>query len=380
MRARGVIVAVVAALALAGGSAREAASRTATCDGASATINQAENVASTTVTLTASLHNQGCNVAFVFYLLGPNGTITTPEYHPPAQADGKIALPASGLEPGTTYLVKGRLWDRLGDWPVYDPNTGEVTFRTLARLDVFKRGQGTVVSTPAAIDCGAICGVDLPVGGGLSLTATPDPGYRFGHWEGDACSGAAPTCAAWVTTWTRTTAVFDQASLVTVTRSGTGSGSVASTPAGLACGAACSATFDPGRSLSLTATADAGSRFAGWSGACTGADATCTFTPGVGAASVDAAFVKLATLTVRRRGRGIVRDEAGKIACGVTCVATVDDGSSTTLRAKPSRGYRFAGWTGACTGKTLVCSVRVSGPTAVGATFKAKPRKKKPKR
>src|SRR5205807_1861700 len=72
MRARILLLVFAATLVLVGGSARDAQSRSATCDGAYATINQVEAVASTSVTLTAFLHNQGCNVTFVFYLIGPN--------------------------------------------------------------------------------------------------------------------------------------------------------------------------------------------------------------------------------------------------------------------------------------------------------------------
>jgi hypothetical protein len=218
--------------------------------------------------------------------------------------------------------------------------------------------------------------MDLPIGGGVELRATPGPGYRFGHWEGDACVGAGPVCTAWVTSWVRTTAVFDQASLVTVTRTGSGSGSVSSSPAGVTCGAGCSATFDPGQKVTLTASPDAGSRFAGWSGACAGSAPACTLEATVGAQSVQATFVKLAMLTVHRTGRGRIRDEAGRINCGATCTATVDDGSTTTLRAKPARGFRFVRWGGACSGKTLTCTLTVSGSEDVTATFK----KKKPRR
>jgi hypothetical protein len=60
-----------------------------------------------------------------------------------------------------------------------------------------------------------------------------------------------------------------------VNKSGTGSGTVSSSPAGISCGATCSASFASGASVTLTATAAAGSTFAGWGGACSGT-AACT--------------------------------------------------------------------------------------------------------
>src|SRR5205823_13765908 len=63
---------------------------------------------------------------------------------------------------------------------------------------------------------------------------------------------------------------------LTVTRAGTGSGSVKSSPAGIGCGATCSASFAQGTSVTLTETPATGSRFTGWSGACLGTGKTCT--------------------------------------------------------------------------------------------------------
>src|SRR5512139_4336360 len=57
---------------------------------------------------------------------------------------------------------------------------------------------------------------------------------------------------------------------VTVGKTGTGSGAVASSPSGIDCGSACSASIAGGTSLALSATSAAGSTFSGWSGACTG--------------------------------------------------------------------------------------------------------------
>lgn len=60
---------------------------------------------------------------------------------------------------------------------------------------------------------------------------------------------------------------------LSVMKSGTGSGSVTSQPSGIACGSTCVADFAMSETVTLTATPEAGSEFAGWSGACTGSAA-----------------------------------------------------------------------------------------------------------
>ncbi len=57
---------------------------------------------------------------------------------------------------------------------------------------------------------------------------------------------------------------------VEVTRAGSGRGRVISDPGGLDCGNTCLAWFDPDTVITLTAEPEAGSQFAGWSGAATG--------------------------------------------------------------------------------------------------------------
>jgi List-Bact-rpt repeat protein/putative Ig domain-containing protein len=78
---------------------------------------------------------------------------------------------------------------------------------------------------------------------------------------------------------------------LTVTMAGTGGGSAASSPVGIACPTTCGATFKSGTVVTLYATPDAGSAFAGWSGACTGTG-TCTLTMNA-AKSVTATFALL---------------------------------------------------------------------------------------
>jgi len=57
---------------------------------------------------------------------------------------------------------------------------------------------------------------------------------------------------------------------VSVSRAGTGTGTVTSNPVGISCGAACSFQWWGGTTVLLSAAPARGSAFAGWSGACTG--------------------------------------------------------------------------------------------------------------
>ncbi|MBL8249908.1 MAG: S8 family serine peptidase [Candidatus Competibacter sp.] len=75
---------------------------------------------------------------------------------------------------------------------------------------------------------------------------------------------------------------------LTLVKSGAGSGKVSSSPAGIDCGAICSANFTPGATVVLTAQPAADSVFSGWGGACVGTG-NCTVNMDA-AKSVTAAF------------------------------------------------------------------------------------------
>jgi hypothetical protein len=71
--------------------------------------------------------------------------------------------------------------------------------------------------------------------------------------------------------------IFTLKPRLTVVKVGTGSGTVTSTPGGIACGPDCSEGYASGTSVTLKATVATGSRFRGWSGGgCKGAAASCT--------------------------------------------------------------------------------------------------------
>src|SRR5207302_1030056 len=126
------------------------------------------------------------------------------------------------------------------------------------------------------------------------------------------------------------------------------------------CPGACTATYNSGVSVTLTAAPASGSTFAGWSGSCTGTGA-CTVTMS-GARAVTATFnVQQFALTVSEGGTGggSVTSSDGLISCPGTCTATYNSGVSVTLTAAPASGSTFAGWSGSCTG-TGACTVTMS--------------------
>ena len=89
----------------------------------------------------------------------------------------------------------------------------------------------------------------------------------------------------------------DSSYALTVKKSGSGTGTVSSSPAGINCGATCAASFASGTSVTLTAAAGTGSTFTGWSGGgCSGAAATCTVVL-TAATGVTATFSLPATCT-----------------------------------------------------------------------------------
>jgi lysophospholipase L1-like esterase len=157
---------------------------------------------------------------------------------------------------------------------------------------------------------------------------------------------------------------------LTVAKSGSGAGTVTSTPAGINCGATCSASYASGTSVTLTAATASGSTFAGWSGACTGTGA-CTVSM-TAARAVTATFNTSTSfpLSVTRMGTGtgaVTSNPAG-ISCGSTCTANYASGTSVTLTALPASNSTFGGWSGACTG-TGTCVVSMTQARSVTATF-----------
>lgn len=55
------------------------------------------------------------------------------------------------------------------------------------------RGKGTISSDPTGLQCGSSCDYKFTKNTKITLTATPEEGYRFKSWSG-ACTGKKPVC------------------------------------------------------------------------------------------------------------------------------------------------------------------------------------------
>ena len=141
-----------------------------------------------------------------------------------------------------------------------------------------------------------------------------------------------------------------------------------SSPSNFNCGRGCSFEVDTGATVTLIAMPGAGSRFVGWSGACSGRGA-CDVTMDQ-AKTVTALFASAPVrLTVNVAGKGHVLSSPAGISCPRRCAATFAAGTTVRLSSVPSVGYRFAGWTGACRG-TGRCTVTADRSRSVRAAFR----------
>lgn len=138
-------------------------------------------------------------------------------------------------------------------------------------------------------------------------------------------------------------------------------GAVSSPLPGLDCTASCTTQWDPGALVPLNAEPAGSGRFIGWKGACTGRG-TCLVTLAQ-SQSVTALFGPL-RVPVR-----VTTSGKGTVACRPTCGKTVAAGNTLRLRAVPAKGWRFAGWAGACKGARRACAPATDHAVTVTARF-----------
>src|SRR5262249_39553464 len=112
-------------------------------------------------------------------------------------------------------------------------------------LSVVRNGTGTVTSSPAGIDCGGTCSANFDHQALVILTGTPSAGSKAVAWDCPGTVNGSGQCEVKMGQAREARATFDAKATytLTVTRGGTGTGTVTSDIAGIDCGSTCSAGF-----------------------------------------------------------------------------------------------------------------------------------------
>ncbi len=210
----------------------------------------------------------------------------------------------------------------------------------------------TLTLTTAGTGTGTTTGAGTyEFGATATVTAAPATGSRFEGWSGahaaECTSGAVVMDAD-----KQCTATFTALQpTLTLTTAGTGTGTT--TGAG---------SYEFGATATVTAAPATGSRFEGWSGACTGTNPTTTVQMNENS-TCTATFTALQpTLTLTTAGTGT----------GTTTGAgTYEFGATATVTAAPATGSRFEGWSGAHAAECTSGAVVMDADKQCTATFTA---------
>jgi len=220
-------------------------------------------------------------------------------------------------------------------------------------LSVDGNGDGSVSSDPAGIDCGVTCTLSLEQDSFITLTAMADTGSAFTGWSGAISTTANPiTLTMDAARSVTATFTLEQYTLTTAT-DGTGTGSLILNPAG--------GIYEYGTAVTVTHSADTGSTFTEWSGACSG-NGSCVVT-------MDAAKSVTATFTLEQYTLTTATDGNGTGSVSLNPVGgTYVHGTAVTVTHSANTGSTFTEWSGVCSGNGS-CVVTMDAAKSVTATF-----------
>jgi hypothetical protein len=264
----------------------------------------------------------------------PDGTIEPTKWQADAYDDSITRLTAGTI--GVWSFASGsKYWDDLAVHLLPPSGVRSLTVTTV--------GNGAAAVDPDQ--------PEYSYGQVVTLTATADPGWTFSRWSG-GLSGADNPATTVITGHTAVTATFTQDEYtLTVDRVGDGSVAVDPSPG----------PYHYDDVVTLTATADPGWTFSGWSGGLSGADNPATTTI-MGPTVVTATFTQDGyTLTVDRVGHGSVAVDPS--------LGSYHYDDVVTLTATADPGWAFSGWSGGLSGPDNPATTTITGPTVVTATF-----------
>jgi chitodextrinase len=129
--------------------------------------------------------------------------------------------------------------------------------------------------------------------------------------------------------------------ILNINKSGAGAGTITSSPSRITCGETCSAPFDPGTLMTLTAAPNDGSSFGGFSGGCTSLETTCTFTITANT-SVTATFKDTQRPTTPTN---LNATAASQTRINLSWIASTDNGQVSSYRLERCSGSNCSNFT-----------------------------------
>ena len=206
---------------------------------------------------------------------------------------------------------------------------------------------GTTVKNPNLVtyNSGAI----------VQVTATPNSGYTFASWSGDATGSANPLTVTMNSTKNITANFTINTFLLNVTAI---NGTVAKIPNQV--------SYNSGATVQLTATPNVGYTFTSWSGDATGTTNPLTVTMN-STKNITANFTAIAsTFTLNVTA-------VNGTALKVPNLATYTNGASVLLTATPNVGYVFTSWSGDANGSVNPLTVTMNANKNITANFTLTP-------
>ncbi|MEM7336493.1 MAG: hypothetical protein AAF490_30720 [Chloroflexota bacterium] len=185
----------------------------------------------------------------------------------------------------------------------------------------------------------------------VDVTATPDVGWVFSHWTGDA-SGSDNPLSVTLDANKSITAVFTEI-IPEVTTTTTGSGAI---------NRSADAPYSYNQNLTLTAVPDAGWEFIEWTEDASGPTnpISLTLTSNI---TVTAVFTEIVpVLTTNITGNGAINRSAD---------APYSYNQAVNLTAVPDAGWEFVEWSGDASGSTNPLSLTLTDDVSVTAIFQA---------
>ncbi len=148
----------------------------------------------------------------------------------------------------------------------------------------------------------------------------------------------------------------------------TGRGTVTADLPGLRCTESCTTAWNANTSVKLTGEPAPDAKLISWGAGC-GAVFECS----VSLSRATNVSVLFAPINVRLKlavaGRGTVRASRLALACPRRCSTLVPSYVPLRLTAKATKGWRFKGWSGACRGRVVACTLPMKADAAARALF-----------